>query len=158
MKKLIMSVLVPLLAACGMGKKGDGISHRPPPPESTVYILSDFHKITSEGHIPMTRMVEHTREGKLRVFEAHGTLVDPTNRHTFNATWRGSGMLVGNSLINYNPNHSINLKFVLDEPSYGLIYYSLVLELFNGEMVGIETIGHKSDESIMSVTFTKDDN
>ena len=157
MKNLITLILVSLLAACGMGKKGDKISHRPPAPESTIYVLSDFHKITSEGHIPVTRMIEHTKENRLRIFEAHGTLVDPTNRHTFNATWRGSGTLMGNSLINYNPNHTITLKFVIEEPHYGLLYYSLVLQLFNGEMVGTETIGHKSDKSIMSVTFTKDD-
>ena len=106
MKNLITLILVSLLAACG-GKRGDKISHRPPAPESTIYVLSDFHKVTSEGHIPVTRMIEHTKENRLRIFEAHGTLVDPRNRHTFNATWRGSGSLVGNSLINYNPNNTI---------------------------------------------------
>ena len=159
MKNLLTLILVSLLAACGMGNKGkgNGKSNKPPAPESIIYVLSEFHKVTTRGHIPVTRMIEHTKEGKLRIFEAHGTLVDPRNRHTFNSTWRGSGSLVGNSLINYNPNHSVTLKFVIDEPNYGLIYYSLVLDLFNGEMHGIEIIGHNSDESIMSVTFTKDD-
>jgi len=157
MRNLIVSILVLLFAACGMGKKGDGISHRPKEPESMVYVLTEWHQISDVDHVPVVRKFEHSVDGKLKIFEAFGTLVDSRNRHTFNATWRGPGKLMANTLVNYDLNHTALLRFVIEEPDYGLITYSLVLERYGDDLIGLEIIGHKSEETIMQLVFTRDD-
>jgi len=157
MRNLIVSILVLLLAACGMGKKGDGISHRPKKPESMVYVLTEWHQISDVDHIPIVRKFEHSIDNRLKIFEAYGILVDARNRYAFNATWRGPGKLIGNTLINYDSNHTVLLRFVIEEPDYGLITYSLVLERYWNGLVGLETIEHKSGETIMQLVFTRDD-
>ena len=155
MMNRIITVILLLLTSCGMGKKGDGISHRPKEPESRTYILSEWNKVSDVEHIPAVRQIEHGADGRVRSFVINSILVDPRNINTFNATWRGPGMLVGNALINYNPNHTVCLKFVIDDPDTGLIQYSLVLERFGDDLWGLETIGHGSQKTIMQLTFTR---
>ena len=155
MYKIIAFILL-VLASCGLGKKGDGISHRPKEPENRTYILSEWHKVSDRGHIPAVRILEHGKDNRVLSFVIDGNTVVPLNRHTFNATWRGPGILMGNALINYNPNHTVCLKFVIDDPDKGLVTYSLVLERYGNDLWGLETvrIGNLPD-SIMQVTFTR---
>lgn len=157
MRKFLTLVLL-VLASCGMGKKGDKISHRPQEPENRSYILTEWYKISKIGHIPAVRMLEHTKEGRVKSFVINGILVDPRTPFSFNATWRGPGALIGGALSNYNPNHALSLKFVIDEPVIGIISYSLVLERFGDELVGLETIRSGSNtDSIMHLTFERHD-